>query len=111
MDELAKDLTLEMLPEGICKEIAQVIGPENLYKLLKVVRGDTIYLPKPESIIRPVRDAHIKSEFNGYNYSELAKKYDVTARWVKHLCGNKKIRKPQKIPGKMELLDFLPESE
>ena len=31
MDELAKDLTLEMLPEGIYKDIAQAIGSENFY--------------------------------------------------------------------------------
>ncbi|MCI9179149.1 MAG: hypothetical protein HFG50_03950 [Lachnospiraceae bacterium] len=105
MDELAKDLTLEMLPEGIYKDIAQAIGSENFYKLTKVVGGATIYLPKPESVIRPVRDAHIKSEFNGYNHPELAKKYGVTERWVRQLCGDGKLQ------GQMELFDFLSENE
>ena len=71
MDELAKDLTLEMLSEGIYKDIAEVIGIDNFYKLTKVVGGATIYLPKPESITRPVRDARIKAEFNGYNHCLL----------------------------------------
>ena len=105
MDELAKDLTLEMLPEGIYKDIAQAIGSENFYKLTKVVGGATIYLPKPESVIRPVRDAHIKSEFNGYNHPELAKKYGVTERWVRQLCGDGKLQ------GQMELFDFRSENE
>lgn len=105
MDELAKDLTLEMLPEGIYKDIAQAIGSENFYKLTKVVGGATIYLPKPESVIRPIRDAHIKSEFNGYNHPELAKKYGVTERWVRQLCGDGKLQ------GQMELFDFLSENE
>ena len=105
MDELAKDLTLEMLPEGIYKDIAQAIGLENFYKLTKVVGGATIYLPKPESITRPVRDAHIKSEFNGYNNPELAKKYGVTERWVRQLCGDGKMQ------GQIDLFDFLSESE
>ncbi len=105
MDELAKDLTLEMLPEGIYKDIAQAIGLENFYKLTKVVGGATIYLPKPESITRPVRDARIKSEFNGYNHLELAKKYGVTERWVRQLCGDGKLQ------GQMELFDFLSENE
>ena len=105
MDELAKEITLEMLPEGIYKDIAQAIGLENFYKLTKVVGGATIYLPKPESITRPVRDAHIKSEFNGYNNPELAKKYGVTERWVRQLCGDGKIQ------GQIDLFDFLPESE
>lgn len=87
MDELAKELTVEMLPEGIYKDIAETIGVYNFYKLARVVGGATIYLPKPESIIRPVRDAHIKAEFNGYNHLELAKRYGVTERWVQQLCG------------------------
>ncbi len=92
MDELAKEITLEMLPEGIYKDIAQAIGLENFYKLTKVVGGATIYLPKPESI-------------NGYNHPELAKKYGVTERWVRQLCGDGKMQ------GQIDLFDFLSESE
>ena len=90
MDELVKDLTLDMLPEGICREIAEAIGIENFYTLTKIVRGDTVYLPKPESITRPARDARIRKEFNGYNHQDLAKKYRVSKRWVLHLCGRGK---------------------
>lgn len=63
MDELVKDLTLDMLPEGIYKDIADAIGIENFYALTKVVGGATIYLPKPESVTRPVRDTRIREEF------------------------------------------------
>lgn len=87
MDNLLKDLTVEMLPEGLYKQIAEAIGTENFYKLAEVVGGATVYIPKPESIVRPVRDARIKEEFNGYNHPELARKYDVTERWVRQLCG------------------------
>ncbi|MFR9189718.1 MAG: Mor transcription activator family protein [Anaerotruncus massiliensis (ex Togo et al. 2019)] len=44
-----------------------------------MVGGSTVYIPKPESLIRPVRDARIKAEFNGYNHIELAKN-DTTSR-------------------------------
>lgn len=101
MDELSKELTIEMLQEGIYKDIAEVIGIENFYKLTQVVGGATIYLPKPESIIRPVRDNHIKAEFNGYNHPELAKKYNVTERWVRQLCGEGKLE------GQIELFDVI----
>ena len=87
MDELSKDLTLEMLPEGLYKEIAEAIGIGNFYKLAEVVGGATVYIPKPESVTRPVRDARIKAEFNGYNHPELAQKYGVSVRWVRLLCG------------------------
>ena len=59
------------------------------------------YLPKPESVLRPVRDAHIKAEFNGYNHPELARKYNVTERWVRQLCGDGKLE------GQLEFFDIL----
>jgi len=66
MDELLKDLTLEMIPEGLYKQIAEEIGVSNFYKLAEVVGGATV---------------------NGYNHPQLAKKYGVTERWVRQLCG------------------------
>ena len=87
MDDFAKELTLEMLQEGLWKEIAKEIGIDNFCKLAEVTGGATVYIPKLESIVRPVRDSHIKAEFNGYNHGELARKYDVTERWVRQLCG------------------------
>ena len=101
MDELMRELTLDMLPDGIYKEIAEAIGVENFYMLTKVVGGATIYLPKPDSVLRPVRDARIKAEFNGYNHPELAKKYRVTERWVRQLCGDGKIE------GQIDIFEFL----
>ena len=70
MDNLSKELTIDMITDGDNRTIAEAIGVENFYKLCEVVGGATIYLPKPESVLRPVRDAHIKAEFNGYNHPE-----------------------------------------
>ena len=67
MEDLVKELTIDMVPDGDNRIIAETIGVENYYKLCSVVGGSTIYLQKPESVLRPVRDAHIKAEFNGYN--------------------------------------------
>ena len=78
MEDLVKELTIDMIPDGDNRIIAETIGVENYYKLCSVVGGSTIYLQKPESVLRPVRDAHIKAEFNGYNHPELARKYGVT---------------------------------
>jgi Mor family transcriptional regulator len=100
MNELSKGLTVDMFPEGTYKNIAQAIGPENFVKLAEVVGGATIYIPKPESLTRPVRDARIKAEFNGYNHLELARKYDVTERWVRQICGEGHIE------GQISIADF-----
>ena len=87
MNDMVKDLKAEMIPEGIFREIAVEIGTENLMKVAEIVGGATFYWPKPESLLRPVRAARIREEFNGYNHVELSRKYDVTERWVRVLCG------------------------
>jgi Mor family transcriptional regulator len=103
MNELSKDLTIEMIPEGLYKEIATAIGTDNFVRLAEVIGGATVYIPKPESIVRPVRDARIKAEFNGYNHLELARRYGVTERWVRQLCGDGHCE------GQLSLLDLLDE--
>lgn len=105
MDTLAKELTIKDIPEGTYKLIANAIGVDNLCKLTKVVGGATIYIPKLESLIRPVRDAHIKAEFNGYNHADLALKYGVTVRWVRMLCGS------GHMDGQYDLFDLVDQSE
>ena len=46
MDKLAEGLTLEMLPEGLYRMIAEAIGTDNFYKLAEVVGGTTVYIPR-----------------------------------------------------------------
>ena len=87
MDTFIKELKLEEIPDGPWKQVAEQIGVENLYTVLRIVGGGTTYIPKAETLIRPVRNRHIREEFNGYNYLELAKKYNVTDRIVRRICG------------------------
>lgn len=87
MDALEDELTLDMISEGMYRAIAEEIGVLNFLKIAKLVGGTTFYIPKAESLLRPVRDLHIKKEFNGCNYQELAIRYDVTERWVRQICG------------------------
>lgn len=100
MDSLEKELTLDMITGEIYRTIAEEIGVENFLKLSKLVGGATFYIPKAESILRPVRDLHIKQEFNGYNYQELAIRYDVTERWVRQICGS------DNLVGQMTIFDI-----
>ena len=83
MDKLAEGLTLEMLPEGLYRMIAEAIGTDNFYKLAEVVGGTTVYIPKPESVTRPVRDARIKEG------------------WVRRICG------PGQTEGQLDIFDYL----
>lgn len=78
----ASELTSSILPDGICKSIAEEIGADNLLKLAVLVGGSTFYMPKVESILRPLMNQKIREEYNGYNIGELAKKYGVSQRKV-----------------------------
>lgn len=88
MDAMTQELTFNDLPDGLYRQIAGSIGLTNFCKLADLVGGSTVYIPKLESLVRPVRDAHIREEFNGYNHAELAQKYGVTVRWIRELCGS-----------------------
>ena len=74
--------------------IILIVKPLQIYircikedKMLEIAGGATLYVPQLESLLRPVRDARIKAEFNGWNYLELAHKYKVTDRLVRSICG------------------------
>lgn len=82
---LEEELTLEMIPEGLYRCIAEAIGVSNFLIITEMLGGATTYIPKKESILRPVRDKRILEEYNGYNQAELAKKYGVSERWVRLL--------------------------
>lgn len=82
------NLTLDMIQGERYKTIAEAIGVENFIKLATIVGGETIYIPKADTFFRPVRDSLILKEFNGYNHVELARKYDLSERWIRNLCGD-----------------------
>lgn len=87
MNPLVQELTMAMIPDGICKAIAEEIGIENMIKLADLVGGASFYMPQSESLLRPARDVKIRDEFNGYNTLELVRKYGVSERWVRRICG------------------------
>lgn len=89
LEPWTKELTSSMLPDGVCKSIAEEIGTDNLLKLAVLVGGSTFYMPQAESILRPLRNQKIKEEYNGYNSVELARKYGVTPRQVKQIVQQK----------------------
>lgn len=91
LESWTKELTSSMLPDGVCKRIAEEIGADNLLKLAVLVGGSTFYMPQAESILRPLRNQKIREEYNGYNIEELVKKYGVTQRNVYKIIQDKAI--------------------
>ncbi|MGP1598949.1 Mor transcription activator family protein [Peptoanaerobacter stomatis] len=73
------------------KEIAQIIGIESYINLVKHFGGTSIYILKEDSLIKDIRDRNIKMEFDGSNYTYLAKKYNLTDRTIREIVDNKKV--------------------
>ena len=90
MSETSKSkLTISMLPDGLCREIAEEIGADNLLKLSTLIGGMTIYIPRKESVLRALRNIKIKEEFNGNNSVELSRKYNVCEQWIRQIVNPK----------------------
>ncbi|MBB6214068.1 hypothetical protein HNQ80_000137 [Anaerosolibacter carboniphilus] len=88
INELKQKLTPDLIPYPY-NEWAEIIGSENLYELAQELGGATVYIPKPEILIREVRNKSIQEEFTGFNYGELSKKYRLSERWIREICDNK----------------------
>ena len=87
------EVTMEDLPESY-RDVARVIGVENAVKLSAVVGGLGYYFPQLDGILRKKRDECIRREFNGNNHRELAKKFNLTERWVREIVDEKPPQSP-----------------
>lgn len=110
---------MELVSENRINQIAQEIGMENLLKLSDMFGGDHFYIPKKDSILRPVRNEQICLEFDGTNHLELAKKYGVSVNTIRDILRRNPKQKeasiqdiPQRgnngqIEGQMDVFHFL----
>lgn len=71
------------------RQIAEAIGIPAYLKLSAAFGGTNIYIAKADEIInRKQRDARIRKEFTGYNYTQLALKYGLTEAWVRNIVSD-----------------------
>lgn len=84
---LLDNLTLDDL-DNEQRELAECIGLEAYKKLITTYAGSYVYICKGETITVEIRNRAIKSEFNGYNYLELARKYDLSERAIRYIVSD-----------------------
>ena len=70
---------------GDQRELAETIGIESYKRLVEYFGGCQLYIPKWETIVKEVRNKEIKENFNGFNYRELAKKYNVSEMTIRRI--------------------------
>jgi len=81
--KLLKNCIIKDLPEPY-NQYAQIIGIENLYLLTKELGGTSIYIPKPQFLLKETLGNVLSSEFDGSNYKTLAQKYNVCERTIRN---------------------------
>ncbi|MBA3012949.1 MAG: DNA-binding protein [Proteobacteria bacterium] len=81
-------LRISDLP-GEIRAIAELIGLKATLKIASEYSGETIYIPKHDSITRAVRDRAIREEYTGANHKELAKKFNLTTRIIRKIIDEK----------------------
>lgn len=96
---LEDELKIEEIEEPY-RTIADKIGIQNLLRLSKQFGGMSIYIPKPDTLLRQAKYTLIKKEFNGYNHAQLARKYNLSEKWIRNICGDGHCK------GQMTIYDF-----
>lgn len=79
-----RDVTEEQLPE-VYQEMAAVIGVEPTMQLAQVFSGNSVYFPKLDRSLLCLRNQAIRRDFNGANIKELARRWGLSARHVRHI--------------------------
>ena len=75
------DIIYEDLSEDQ-KQICDCIGVDAYAKLVLLVDGDDIYIPKIAAV-----------DFNGYNYKYLSQKYGLTVRTIRSIVADSTVEK------------------
>ncbi len=81
--------------EGDMIDLVENIGLSATKKLLTIFGGESIYFPKPESVIRAGRDRKIYKEFNGFNFRELAITHQRTTRQIRAIIQEQRKKNPK----------------
>ncbi|MGE5551919.1 MAG: Mor transcription activator family protein [Bacteroidota bacterium] len=72
------ELQIDDLPEGYCRELAQLIGVPVLLTLAKMYGGSGVYIPKIDTMMRSIRDERLAAEFTGDNLHAIVRKYRLS---------------------------------
>ena len=84
-----QEIRLDQLPEEM-KELCEVIGFENVRKLMEAYGGCTLYIPC--RVVATVRNAFVLERYNGQNTAELARKTGLTVRQIQRLVKRRRVK-------------------
>ncbi|MGN0601145.1 MAG: Mor transcription activator family protein [Oscillospiraceae bacterium] len=82
LDIIYEDLSVDQ------QELCDCIGMDAYEKIVTRYSGQSLYIPKLESVLRSSRDEKIRADFNGYNYKFLAIKYNLSERTIRMITSD-----------------------
>lgn len=80
--DLARLVSEALEPSGIAPEQARQIGLQAAEHVRQAYGGQPIYVPKGLYLVVSERDREIWRKFDGNNYHQLAREYDLTLRQI-----------------------------
>ena len=80
----ARRIRKDDIPEE-CRDIVETIGMEAFVQLTLLCGGQTLYIPKRESLERCARDRDIRARFDGSNYRALATQFRLSERQIRKI--------------------------
>lgn len=104
-EQLVNELTLDDL-EGEQRALAECLGLEAYKRLLLMYAGSTFTVRMPDMVTIPLRNKRIRSEFNGYNWGELARKYNLHEKTIRNIVSGEISRiRAEPMDGQASLFD------
>lgn len=95
--------------EGEQRELAETVGLEAYWKLVRIYGGCTVYVAKEKTLTRDRRNRLIREEFNGGNTRRLARRYGLSQRYIRKIVGERRTTRAEEDQLRFE--DFLPDWE
>lgn len=72
------------------RELAETIGLEAYKKLVAHYSGSFLYICKVDTVLKESRDNEIRQRFDGCNYGELAREYNLAEATVRDIVAEKR---------------------
>ena len=79
-----RPIPMSDIPEEY-RDIVDTIGMEAFTQLTLLCGGQTLYIPKRESLERGARDRDIRARFDGGNYRALAAQFRLSERQIRKI--------------------------
>lgn len=69
-------------------DIVNIIGIKNFIELSGFYGGSSLYIPMKKNIAIPCRNRLIKEKFNGINYRDISKEFNVSINQIRNIVNN-----------------------